>query len=176
MNPRSRKVAVFVGAAALAGAAGIGVAAGGDSTGPSAATSRSAPGPAGGGGPRGFDVSALAERLGVSEGRLQEALETIRPRADGSGAAPSGPPPDGADGSGATPAEPPKDSLPGGGDGSGAMPGEPPRSAGGSALAEALAEELGLPVDDVEAALEAEMPSGASPDRGAAPNADESLS
>ena len=78
MNPRYRKIAVFVGAAALAGGAAVGVAAGGDSattTGSSPAMTR--PGGPGGG----FDLSALAEKLGVSKSRLQEALQAARPSA-----------------------------------------------------------------------------------------------
>jgi hypothetical protein len=74
MTPRSRKVAVFVGTAALAAGAGIGVAASGNSD---AATTRSAPGMMRGGG-GGGDLSTLADELGVSETRLREAMESMR--------------------------------------------------------------------------------------------------
>jgi hypothetical protein len=77
MNPRSRTLAVVVGAVILAGAAGIGVAATGGSSSASATPSMSRPG-----GP-GFDLSALAKELGVSESRLQDALEAARPSAGG---------------------------------------------------------------------------------------------
>jgi len=77
MNPRYRKIAVVVGAAVLAGGAGIGVAAGGDSATTSGITpSMSQPGAPGGGG---FDLASLAEELGVSESRLQEAMQATRP-------------------------------------------------------------------------------------------------
>jgi hypothetical protein len=71
MTPRSRKVAVFVGTAALAAGAGIGVAASGNSD---AATTRSTPGTMRGGG----DLSTLADDLGVSQTRLREAMESLR--------------------------------------------------------------------------------------------------
>ena len=71
MNPRT--LAVIVGAVVLAGAAGIGVTAGGDSS--SAAT----PSTMGRPGQGGFDLSALADELGVSEARLQDALQAARP-------------------------------------------------------------------------------------------------
>ena len=116
MNPRSRKVAVFLGAAALAGAAGIGVAAGGDSAATGNQPEMSRPGPGGaGGGPGGFDLAALAEKLGVTESRLREAMASARPAA-----------------------------------------GRPDAST----MAEALAAELGLSTDEVEAALEKTMPPG----------------
>jgi hypothetical protein len=95
MTPRFRRVAVFVGTAALAAGAGIGVAAsGGDAS--TDAGNRSAPGmsqplPGGGSGggggaaPRGMDISALADALGVSEARLQEALQAARPSGPGGG-------------------------------------------------------------------------------------------
>ena len=84
MNPRSRTLAIVLGAAALAGAAGIGVAATGDSAASNASPSMSRPGGPGGGG--GFDLAALADELGVSESRLQEALEAARPSGGGPGA------------------------------------------------------------------------------------------
>ena len=72
----NRKLAVFLSAAVLAGGAGIAVAAGGDSAAPGSSPSMSRPG-----GPGGFDASALAEELGVSESRLQEAMAAARPSA-----------------------------------------------------------------------------------------------
>jgi hypothetical protein len=76
MTPRSRKVAVFVGTAALAAGAGIGVAASGNSD---AATTPSTPGMLRGGGPGSpGDLSTLADDLGVSETRLREAMESLR--------------------------------------------------------------------------------------------------
>ena len=70
MTPRSRKVAVFVGTAALAAGAGIGVAAQGGSS--ASADPRSTPGMMRGG------PSSLADDLGVSETELREAMETLR--------------------------------------------------------------------------------------------------
>jgi Clp amino terminal domain, pathogenicity island component len=116
MTPRSRKVAVFVGTAALAAGAGIGVASQGSS---SAATEpRSAPGMmrGGGGSPSGLAdalgvsetrlreamdslrqsgrpqdlAAALAEELGVSEDKVRDALESAMPQGGGGGAPPSG--------------------------------------------------------------------------------------
>lgn len=79
MNPRSRTLAVVLGAVILAGAAGIGVAASGDSS-----TAGATPTMNRQGGPGGrFDVSALAAELGVSESRLQAALEAARPAGGG---------------------------------------------------------------------------------------------
>ena len=75
MNPRSRTLAILLGAGVLAGAAGIGVAASGDSAGGTTTPSMSRPA----GGPGGFDLSALAE----------EALEAAMP----SGGPGGGPPP-----------------------------------------------------------------------------------
>jgi hypothetical protein len=85
VKPRSRKVAVFLGAAALAGGAGIGVAAGakGDGT-ASTSTSMSGQRPPGQGA-NAPDFSALAKKLGVSESKLQAAMQSIRP---GQGAQP----------------------------------------------------------------------------------------
>jgi hypothetical protein len=72
----NRKIAVFASAAVLAGGAGIAVAANGDS----AATTGSEPSMSRPGGPGGrFDLSALAEKLGVSESRLDEAMAAARP-------------------------------------------------------------------------------------------------
>jgi hypothetical protein len=87
MTPRYRKVVVFVGTAALAAGAGIGVAAQGDSTTANqSGPGMTRPGDPGGGG---FDLSALADELGVSETRLQEAMQAARPSAGG-GAGPTG--------------------------------------------------------------------------------------
>jgi hypothetical protein len=85
MTPRFRRVAVFVGTAAIAAGAGVGVAAQSDS---SSSPDRSSgaprmtrqPGPGGG-----LDISALADELGVSEARLQLALENSRPATPGAG-------------------------------------------------------------------------------------------
>jgi len=80
MDSRFRKVAVFVGAAALAGGVGVGVAAQGNDTASSqAAMPQRAGAP---GGPGGMDVSALAQKLGVSTAKLQAALEAARPSGD----------------------------------------------------------------------------------------------
>ena len=80
MNPRT--LAVIVGAVVLAGAAGIGVTAGSDSSTATPST-MGRPGPGGPGG--GFDLTALADELGVSESRLQDALEAARPSGGGGG-------------------------------------------------------------------------------------------
>src|SRR5262245_10881443 len=82
MTARFRRVAVFVGTAALATGAGIGVAASqGDSTATSDRPSQTQPMGQGGGGPAGggMDVSALADELGVSETELQQAMQQARP-------------------------------------------------------------------------------------------------
>ena len=79
MTARFRRVAVFVGAAALATGAGVGVAAQGDST-PSDRTSQTQPmGPGGAPAGGGLDVSALADELGVTETELQQAMQKARP-------------------------------------------------------------------------------------------------
>jgi hypothetical protein len=72
MTLRTRKVAVFVGTAALAASAGIGVAAQGSSS--AATESRSAPGMMRGG----DGMSTLADDLGVTETRLREAMDSLR--------------------------------------------------------------------------------------------------
>jgi len=91
MDPRFRKVVVFVGAATLAGGVGVGVAAqGSDTAGTQTALRQRAGAP---GHPRGMDLSALAERLGVSTAELQAALAAARPsgdRRDGDFGAPPG--------------------------------------------------------------------------------------
>jgi hypothetical protein len=76
MQPRSRKIAVFVGSAALATGVGVAVAAQGDSTSSSQAApmSRQADGRPGGG----MDLSALGEQLGVTTDKLQAAMDTAR--------------------------------------------------------------------------------------------------
>src|SRR5688572_25446886 len=79
MQGRSRKLAVFAGAAALAGGVAAGVASQGDAD---AATTQAAiaqragdpPGP-----PGARDLSALANALGVSTAKLRAALEAVRP-------------------------------------------------------------------------------------------------
>jgi hypothetical protein len=82
MNPRSRTLAVVVGAVVLAAAAGVGVAATGDSSAGGSTPSMNRPGP---GGPGGFDLTGLADELGVSESRLQAALDAARPSRDAGG-------------------------------------------------------------------------------------------
>jgi hypothetical protein len=80
MTARFRRVAVFVGTAALATGAGVGVAAQGDST-PSDQPSETRQMGPGGGAPAGggLDVSALADELGVSEAEMQQAMQKARP-------------------------------------------------------------------------------------------------
>ncbi len=80
MQARSRKVAVFVGAAALAAGVGVGVASQGGDSAASArggSLSQRAGGP-GQGGPGGMDLSALAGELGVTEARLEAAMQAVR--------------------------------------------------------------------------------------------------
>jgi hypothetical protein len=93
MSSKFRRVAVFVGAAALAGGAGIAVASydGSDQAGSGPAMTRPAQG-----GRDEPNLSALAGELGVSESRLRAALEAARPSSRGPGAAGIGPP-DGTD-------------------------------------------------------------------------------
>lgn len=89
MQAGFRKVAVFVGAAAIAGGVAAGVASQG---GADASTSSRAIAQDGAGrpGPRGgMDLSALADALGVSTAKLQDALEAARPTGD-PGARPPG--------------------------------------------------------------------------------------
>lgn len=79
MDRRFRRVAVFVGAAALAGGVGAGVAAQGNETPASpAAVSQRAGAP---GRPGGMDLSALADQLGVSTDKLRAAMAAARPTA-----------------------------------------------------------------------------------------------
>ena len=95
MTPKFRKIAVFVGAAALAGGAGIGVAARGDADSAGATPGMTRPAQGGPGatqdGPGAQPLSALAEALGVSETRLRAALEKLRP-SGAPGSTPGGPP------------------------------------------------------------------------------------
>jgi hypothetical protein len=89
MNTRYRRVAVFVGTAALAAGAGIGVASKGAAT-PSATpnTTQQQQGPGGAPGAGGLDVSSLADALGVSEARLEEAMRNARPTDRSAGGGP----------------------------------------------------------------------------------------
>lgn len=94
MNPRFRKVAVFVGAAAVAGAVGVGVATqGGEASGGSRdGIARQVADGQGMPGPGAMDRSALANALGVTESRLEAALQSARPSpGSGAGGAPSDP-------------------------------------------------------------------------------------
>jgi hypothetical protein len=86
MNPRFRRVAVFVGTAAIAAGAGIGVASKGDATPSTTPNTIRQQGP--GGAPGGADLSSLADALGVSEARLQEAMRKARPTDPGAGGSP----------------------------------------------------------------------------------------
>jgi hypothetical protein len=76
MNPRFRRVAVFAGTAAIAAGAGIGVAAKGGATSSAAPSTIQQQGP--GGAPGGAGLSSLADALGVSETRLQQAMQNAR--------------------------------------------------------------------------------------------------
>lgn len=78
MQPRSRKIAVFVGSAALATGVGVGVASQGDSTSSSQAAAPAGRHQPGGRPDRGMDLSSLAEQLGVSTDDLEAAMETAR--------------------------------------------------------------------------------------------------
>jgi len=158
MNPRFRKIAVFAGAAVLAGGVGVAVASqGGEDTGSRAAMTQAMPGqpgggqaqgtvpgqgqggsqsqgavpggPPGAGGPAGIDLETLAETLGVSTDDLQAALQDLWPG--------------------------------------------PPAQSGENPLVTALAGALGLSEDKVAAALEAVRPDdgldGGTPPAGATP-------
>jgi hypothetical protein len=87
MEARIRKVAVFAGAAALAGATAAGVAAhgGDDAAGAPAAMTQRAGGAAG----QDSLAAALAEELDLPVGKVQAALEAVR-GAGGPGGAPPG--------------------------------------------------------------------------------------
>jgi len=82
MTPRFRRVAVFVGTAALAAGTGIGVAA---SSGDGSTTDQSSSGPGmsqpldRGGPTAGGGLSDVADQLGVSETRLAQAMQDARP-------------------------------------------------------------------------------------------------
>ena len=159
MNPRFRKIAVFAGAAVLAGGVGVAVASqGGEDTGSRAAMTQAMPGqpgggqaqgtvpgqaqgqngqsrgavpggPPGGGGPGAIDLETLADTLGVSTDDLQEALQNLLPEA--------------------------------------------PAQTAGNPLVAALAGALGLSEDEVAAALDAVRPDddfhGGAPPAGATP-------
>jgi hypothetical protein len=78
MKPKVRKLVVIVGASAALGVAGCGAAStasqqspAGNSSAPSGAQAQPGPG--------GFDLSALATKLGVSERKLRAAMEKTRP-------------------------------------------------------------------------------------------------
>jgi hypothetical protein len=86
MNTRFRRVAVFVGTTAIAAAAGIGVATNGDATSTPTPNTIQQQGP--GGAPGGSDLSALADALGVSETRLEEAMRKARPSDPSAGGGP----------------------------------------------------------------------------------------
>jgi hypothetical protein len=78
MQPRFRKVAVFVGSAALATGVGAGVAAQGDHTTQAATTAQQQTGR-----PGGMDLDALADELGITTKRLQAAMQSARSAAGG---------------------------------------------------------------------------------------------
>ena len=92
MQARSRKVAVFAGAAALAGGAAAGLA---SQDGADAATASPAAIARPAGAPPGMDLDAfaeaLAEELGLPAAKVRAALEAVGPPGH-----PGGPPPDGA--------------------------------------------------------------------------------
>jgi hypothetical protein len=77
MTPRFRRVAVFVGAATLAAGVGVGVAATNNDSSADQSISRQQD-PAGVGGPRRIDVTALAKSLGFSQTRLEQAMNDTR--------------------------------------------------------------------------------------------------
>ena len=83
MQARLRKIAVFVGAAALASGVGVGAASqGGESTAADARVGIVQGAGSGAGGPHGrerIDLAALAEELGVTEAELRDALRAARP-------------------------------------------------------------------------------------------------
>jgi hypothetical protein len=125
MPPRARKIAVILGVAAIATGAGVGVA----SQSGTAATNTIASAQHAAGGPAGrLDVAALATQLGVTQSKLQAALDASRP-----GGGQGGPPPSGAQ-------QPPT--------------GQPP-AGGGNRIASGLAQQLGMSTSKVQAALDA---------------------
>ena len=89
MNPRFRKVAVFGSAAAIATGVGVGVASQGNDTASSQAAGSQRAGMPGGDGGGGMDMSALAEKLGVSTDKLQAAMQAVR-SSDGAAPQPGG--------------------------------------------------------------------------------------
>jgi len=79
MDPRFRRIAVFGSAAALATGVGVGVASqGGETASSQAAASQGAGVPGGQGARGGMDLSALAEKLGVTTDKLQAAMTAAR--------------------------------------------------------------------------------------------------
>jgi hypothetical protein len=154
MNSRFRKLAVFAGAAVLAGGVGVAVASQGDGrSGAQAALTQ--PG-------------AVAGQNGQN-GRSQSGQDSRSGGVPGLGAMPGGPP--GSGGPGGTDLAALADAL-------GVTTGQlraafldlQPPAPGQTTLVAALADALGLPESEVEAALEAARPSGA-PSDGAAPPA-----
>jgi hypothetical protein len=126
MPPRARKIAVILGAAAIATGAGVGVV----SQSGTAATNTTAGAQHAAGGPAGrLDVAALATQLGVTQSKLQAALDASRP-----GGGQGGPPPSGSQ-------QPPTG-------------GQPP-AGGGNRIASGLAHQLGMSTSKVQAALDA---------------------
>ncbi len=91
MKPKVRRLAVIVGASAALGAAGCGGAASTQSSASGAAGSSqsSANGAQSQPGPGGFDLAALATKLGVSEAKVRAAMAKTRPTG-APGQAPSG--------------------------------------------------------------------------------------
>jgi hypothetical protein len=166
MNRKFRRVAVFVGAAALAGGAGIGVAAQGGSDDPASRVTMTQAGP-GGAAPPGTNPG------GTSPGG------TAPPGTNPGGTSPGGTAPPGAGRGGTVPGGPPALDAAALAEelgvsesrlraaleairpsDAGSTPGAPPDP---SEMAAALADELGLSTARVEAALEATMPSGGPP-------------
>jgi hypothetical protein len=87
MTERARKVAVILGAATLAGGAAVGVSAATkpDNQTPGGASAVRQFGPPGAGPRGGGSLSGLAGALGVSESRLQQAMQKIGPPTGGAG-------------------------------------------------------------------------------------------
>lgn len=147
MNPRFRKIAVFAGAAVLAGGVGVAVASqGGDDTGSRTAMAQAMPGQPGGGQAQGT-VPGQGQGGQIQGGQSQ-------------GAVPGGPP--GAGGPGAIDLETLADTLGVSTDDlqealQNLLP-EPPAQTGGNPLVAALAGALGLSEDKIAAALEAVRP------------------
>ena len=89
MRPRIRRLVVIAGAGAALGVAGCGGAAGSQNAGAqSGADSQSQAAQGAAPGPGGFDLSALATELGVTESKLRTAMQKARPSGSpGSGSA-----------------------------------------------------------------------------------------